>query len=110
MFELHFCKHFTVCSGISDSLLLHIFKAALVILSLSPSCVSLQRSSEALWSSTQTLLRSTCTQKTQASTVVPATITKQTPACLPLTCKALPPSKQLMVSALTSALMTMMAQ
>ncbi len=68
-----------------------------------PLVFSPQTSSEALWSSIQTLLRTTCTQKTQASTAFPATITKQNPACHPRTCKALPPPKQLTVSAPTSA-------
>lgn len=56
-----------------------------------PLVVFPQTSSEALWSSTQTLLRTICTQKTQASTAVPLPVTKQSPTCLPLTCKALPP-------------------
>lgn len=72
-----------------------------------PLVVSPQINSGALWSSTQTLRRTTCTQKTQASTAAPATVTtKQRPACLPRTCTALPPPKRQTVSAPTSAPMT----
>lgn len=69
-----------------------------------------QTSSELLWRRTQTLLRSTFTQKMQAFRAAPATVGIQSPTHPPWTPKTLPPAKQPTVSAPTSARRSMMAQ